>query len=124
MDLARKILSDTPFEEVNLLNELGHMARSCGQTDAPTSTSTSTQVLCLCPPRVPGTGPLLPGSRGGFAWAGAGDARVPTATIGSAVGDLPGKEAELEVCRHLGKLGQNWKVFGFLVFLTRVVIFL
>lgn len=79
MDLASKILSDTPFKEVNLLNELDHMERSCGQTDA--STSTSTAVPCLCQQRVPSVGPLLPGSGWGFAQACArgrhGDAQLP-----------------------------------------------
>lgn len=60
MDLAGKILSDTPFKEVNLLNELDHMEHSCGQTDA----ATSIAVPCLCQERVPNAGPLLLGADG------------------------------------------------------------
>lgn len=58
MDLAGKILSDTPFKEVNLLNELDHMEHSCGQTDA----STSIAVPCLCQERVPDADLLLLGA--------------------------------------------------------------
>lgn len=58
MDLAGKILSDTPFKEVNLLNELEHMEHSCGQTDA----APSMAVPCLCQERVPNAGPLLLGA--------------------------------------------------------------
>lgn len=100
MDLASKILSDTPFKEVNLLNELDRMERSCGQTDA----STSTAVPCLCQKRVPNVGPLLPGSRRGFAQARArgrhGDTQLPPS---AAAGDFPGKGSRIKTLQAAWK---------------------
>lgn len=117
MDLAGKILSDTPFKEVNLLNELDHMENSCGQTDA----STSIAVPCLCQERVPNAGPLweqtgLCRDTGRWHWV---LVLLPVPWQGT----CQGKEAEEKLCRQLGKLGQKWKVFCCIVFVTMLNFF-
>lgn len=98
MDLAGKILSDTPFKEVNLLNELDHMEHSCGQTDA----STSIAVPCLCQERVPDTDLLLLGAD--RACTDTGRLTLSASAAASAVtGDLPGKGSRIKTLQTAWK---------------------
>jgi len=128
MDRASEILSDIPFKEVNLLNELDHMEHSCGRTDAATSTTTP----CLGHQRVPNAGPLLPGSQQDFTRARAGgrlgDTQLPAVTPGSPPhrrcgrGLVGERKQDRNFAGSLENLGRSGRCF--VVFLTRTVKFL
>lgn len=117
MDLASKILSDTPFKEVNLLNELDHMERSCRQTD----TSSSTAAPCLCHQRAPNMGPLLLGSRRGFAQAHVrgrnGDTRLPAPLLVLQQWTAGERKQNKNFAGSLENLGRSERCFVLLFFL-------